>query len=38
MSRIVYIERIREMALGTGILGYRPLKSKEMMLMGVCGG
>jgi hypothetical protein len=34
---MVYRERIKEMALGTEILGYNPLKLKEVMLMGVCG-
>jgi hypothetical protein len=35
---MVYRESIREMALGTGIFGYNPLKSNEEMLIGVYGG
>jgi hypothetical protein len=38
MSRILYREKIREIALETGILGYSPSKSKNVILMGVCGG
>jgi hypothetical protein len=29
---------MRLMAFGTGMLRYNPLKSYEVMLMGVCGG
>jgi hypothetical protein len=36
-SKIVYKERISEIALGTGMFGYKPLKSNEEMLIGVCG-
>jgi hypothetical protein len=38
MSRILYRERMRKIALGIGILGYSLLKSKDMILMRVCGG
>jgi hypothetical protein len=37
MSRILYRERMKEMAFRTEILGYNPLKSYEVILMGVCG-
>jgi hypothetical protein len=29
-------KKMSEMVLGTGMLGYNPLKSKEVMLIGVC--
>jgi hypothetical protein len=35
---MVYSERIRLIALGTGMLGYNPLKSNEEMFIGVYGG
>jgi hypothetical protein len=38
MSRILYRERMREIALGTRILRYSLSKSKNVILMGVCGG
>jgi hypothetical protein len=36
MSRILYRERMRKIALVTGILGYNPLKSKDVILIRVC--
>jgi hypothetical protein len=32
---MVYKERMKEMALGTGMLGYSPSKSKKVILMGM---
>jgi hypothetical protein len=37
MSRILYRKRMRKIALETEILKYSPSKSKDVMLMGVCG-
>jgi hypothetical protein len=38
MSRILYRERMRDIALRTGILRYNSLKSKDVILMRVYGG
>jgi hypothetical protein len=35
---MLYRERMREIAFGTGMLEYNLLKSKEVMLMRGCGG
>jgi hypothetical protein len=37
ISRMVYRESIRRMALGTRIFRYNPSKSNEEMLIGVYG-
>jgi hypothetical protein len=38
MSRILYKKKMRKIALETEILGYSLLKSKDVILMEVCGG